>query len=280
MEQLLDGYDESSRDGVQLLVRRLLREGVLSEHAGAGPRRLPADLERDHEFAAVYERCAPVLMGSSAPMAFALYEAVRHVVARDIPGAFVECGVWRGGNPLLMVLTLQALGVDDRELYLYDAFDATWPDPDPADGTTSGMDHEQLLANNRELRRRAEEDDDGVRRECSVEVVRQRLVETGYPSARIHLIQGYVEQTLPARAPERAALLRLDTDLYRSTKHELETLYPRLSGGGVLIVDDYPTHTGATQAVDEYFQASGRRIFLSRIDTQGRIGVKEAAMAP
>lgn len=225
----------------------------------------------------IHERCAPFLMGG-APMAFALYEAVRHIVARNIAGAFVECGVWRGGNPLLVILTLQALGAEPRDLYLYDAYDATWPDPEPMDGTWTGLRYEDLLANNDALRVRAEEASRCVQ-EHSMEAVRRRLVETGYPPERIHLVKGYVEDTLPAHAPEQIAILRLDTDFYRSTRHELVTLYPRLVPGGVIIVDDYPTHAGATQAVEEYFAKTGERMFLGRIDIQGRIGIKEAATA-
>ena len=85
-----------------------------------------------------------------------------------------------------------------------------------------------------------------------------------------------VEDTLPAQAPERIALLRLDTDWYESTKHELEQLYPRLADGGVLIIDDYGHYEGARQAVDEYFAETGERVLLNRIDYTGRIAVKQA----
>lgn len=281
LEELLDGYDESSRATVQRLVALLLREGVLCTEGPPRARRLPRDLEAEPDFPRIYERCAPFLMGTSAPMAFALYQAVRHIAMRDIPGALVECGVWFGGNPLLMILTLQALGAGPRDIYLYDTFEATWPDPEAPDATLSGSSQQDLLANNQELhRRRAQEPEDGARAHAwDVEAVRQRLVDSGYPRERLHLVKGYVEDTLPAQAPGQVALLRLDTDFYRSTKHELVTLYPRLAPGGVLLVDDYPTHAGATQAVEEYFRELGQRIFLSRIDTQGRIGIKEADIA-
>ena len=69
-------------------------------------------------------------------------------------------------------------------------------------------------------------------------------------------------------------MLRLDTDWYESTKHELEHLFPLLSPGGALIIDDYGHWDGARRAVDEYFSASGRRVLLSRIDYTGRMTLK------
>ena len=82
---------------------------------------------------------------------------------------------------------------------------------------------------------------------------------TGYPPERIHFVRGPVEETLPAGAPDEIALLRLDTDWYESTRHELEHLYPRLAAGGVLLVDDYGHWEGARKAVDEYFADHGDR---------------------
>jgi O-methyltransferase len=85
-------------------------------------------------------------------------------------------------------------------------------------------------------------------------------------------VKGKVEDTIPANIPERIALLRLDTDFYRSTRHELEHLYPRLERGGVLIIDDYGAYVGARQATDEYF--ASRPFLLNRIDEHVRCGVK------
>jgi hypothetical protein len=82
-----------------------------------------------------------------------------------------------------------------------------------------------------------------------------------------------VESTIPEHAPESIALLRLDTDWYESTRHELTHLYPLLVPGGVLIIDDYGHLQGARKAVDEYFR--DRPILLSRTDYSGRIAVKQ-----
>ena len=99
------------------------------------------------------------------------------------------------------------------------------------------------------------------------------MEETGYPAARIHYCAGRVEDTLPAQAPERIALLRLDTDWYESTRHELEHLYARVPPGGVLIFDDYSTWQGARKAVDEFIAATGEPLLLVPI-AAGRIAVK------
>ena len=111
----------------------------------------------------------------------------------------------------------------------------------------------------------------------SVDRVRAAVESTGYPRERIHLVPGMVEDTLPAEAPEQVALLRLDTDWYASTKHELEQLYPRLTPGGVLIVNDYGHYEGARRAVDEHFAATGERVLLNRIDYTGRVAVERPA---
>jgi hypothetical protein len=84
-----------------------------------------------------------------------------------------------------------------------------------------------------------------------------------------------VEKTLPETRPEKISLLRLDTDWYESTRCELEYLFPLLSPGGILIIDDYGHWHGCRKAVNEYFSTRGIRIFLSRIDYTGRLAVKQ-----
>jgi hypothetical protein len=87
-------------------------------------------------------------------------------------------------------------------------------------------------------------------------------------------VEGRVEDTLPARAPEQISLLRLDTDWYESTYHELEHLYPRVVAGGIVLIDDYGHWAGARQAVDDYFARASSPPFLVRVDYTGRIGIK------
>jgi predicted O-methyltransferase YrrM len=107
-----------------------------------------------------------------------------------------------------------------------------------------------------------------------MEDVAEALRTTGYDQRRVHLIKGKVEDTVPGAAPETIALLRLDTDWYESTRHELEHLFPRLSPGGVIIIDDYGHWQGARRATDEYLQQNRIRLLLNRIDYTARIGVK------
>ncbi len=111
----------------------------------------------------------------------------------------------------------------------------------------------------------------------SRESVAQLLAATGYEEDLIHLVEGPVEETIPETAPDEIALLRLDTDFYQSTLHELVHLYPRLAPWGVLVIDDYGNLEGARQAADEYFR--DQRIFLQRVDHGARIAVKQDAAA-
>ena len=101
------------------------------------------------------------------------------------------------------------------------------------------------------------------------------LYETGYPEEKIHFVQGRVEETIPASAPDSISLLRLDTDWYESTKHELVHLFPRLSPSGVIIIDDYGHWKGCRKAVDEYFDTGDHpQLLLNRVDYSCRIAVK------
>ncbi len=107
-----------------------------------------------------------------------------------------------------------------------------------------------------------------------IEAVRSALLTSDYPEDRLHFVQGPVEETLPDAAPPELALLRLDTDWYESTLHELEHLYPRLAPGGILIIDDYGHWEGCRRAVEEYFARNPPMPLLQRIDYTGRLAVK------
>ena len=219
---------------------------------------------------AIIERALPFTMTGPARLQ-ALVDAVRYVVARDLPGDFAECGVWRGGSVLAMVLTLQELGVDDRDIHLYDTFE----------GMTAPTEHDVSPLEVPALETwQATADGERAWSELfssevyDEEQVRATVLATGYPAERVHLIKGPVEETLRAHVPDRLALLRLDTDWYESTRAEMEILYPRLAGGGVLIVDDWGHWEGARRAVEEHFAAHGSPLLLNRIDYTGRIGIK------
>jgi hypothetical protein len=202
----------------------------------------------------------------------AVIDAVRYCTARSLDGAFAECGVWRGGSVLAMLLTLLELERADRDVFLYDTFEGMTA---PSERDVSSHDPPALETWNTARSRGEEPWPEYFDPELTgEEAVKRLLASTGYPAERLHLVRGPVEQTLPARAPERLALLRLDTDWYESTKHELEQLYPRLVPGGVLIVDDYGHWQGAREAVDEYFAAHGPAPLLQRVDYTCRMAVK------
>jgi hypothetical protein len=222
----------------------------------------PVDL--DPAWIEVIERVAPYSQTSPERLA-AVCSATEHVVRRGLPGALVECGVWRGGSMMAAALTLLRLGAGDRDLFLFDTF-AGMTRPAEVDRDWSG---EPVLKGWARYQAGDEADPCAV----GVEEVRAALASTGYDPGRLHFVQGPVEETVPSRAPAEIALLRLDTDWYESTRHELEHLYPRLVSGGVLILDDYGWWEGARQAVDEFLAESGERLLLLRA-ASGRIAVK------
>lgn len=220
----------------------------------------------DEQTAEIVRRVMPFTMTSAARVV-ALCDAVRYIVANRIPGDIVECGVWKGGSMMAVAHTLIALGDAARALHLFDTFEGM-PPPSDKDVAITGESAERLMA------RSDPRDPESVWCVASLEEVRTALLGTGYDPARVRFVKGRVEETLPAEAPERIALLRLDTDWYESTKHELEHLYPRLVRGGVLIVDDYGHWSGAKRAVDEYLENQGVALFLQRIDYTGRCAIK------
>lgn len=223
------------------------------------------DLEA--EFLQLYELCRAETMTSIERM-YALYHATCYVLDRNIPGDFVECGVWRGGSLMLMAHTLLARGCTNRMIWLYDTFDGVTPPTDDDVQEMSGRPAVDIL---HEHERSQDNPFWGI---APLSLVENNLRRTGYPMHRFRFIEGDVLKTIPAQAPERLAVLRLDTDWYKSTRHELEHLYPRLSAGGVLIVDDYGYWRGARKATDEYFEGVSARPLLNRIDYTGRICVK------
>ena len=227
--------------------------------------------DADQTARGIVEQANPHTMTGPARL-LALVEATRYCVERELPGAFAECGVWRGGSVLAMILTLQSLGRDDRDIYLYDTFEGMTA---PGEHDVSEFDPPAA-----ETWREAEEGGDRAWPQFFDEqvfneaVVRETVLGTGYPEARLHFVRGRVEETVPDQAAERLALLRLDTDWYESTRHEMEHLYPRLVPGGVLIVDDYGHWKGSRRAVDEYLERTGGPLLLNRIDYAARIAVK------
>jgi hypothetical protein len=214
----------------------------------------------DDALIALCERVRPYTLTSPERIA-ALRDTVRHLARAGVPGAFVECGVWRGGSMMVVALTLLEEGATDRHLHLFDTF-THMPFPGEEDVDLFGV-------------KAADVFDQAAEAEAfsylSLDEVRAALEATGYPAERMHFVPGMVEDTIPEQAPAQIALCRLDTDWYVSTRHEMEHLFPRIVPGGALIVDDYGHFMGAKQAVDEYFAAHGPEVLLQRIDFTGRL---------
>ncbi|MDP7642039.1 MAG: TylF/MycF/NovP-related O-methyltransferase [Alphaproteobacteria bacterium] len=223
---------------------------------------VPHDMEP--EFIELYERARAYTLTSVECM-YCLYQTVKYICRSGIPGAMVECGVWRGGSTMMMALTLESLGDRSRDIYLYDTF-AGMTRPENVD--VRSQDGMEQVSRWQAFQRNGYNE----WAHATLEEVRANMRFTGYPQNKLHYVEGDVEASIPATAPDEIALLRLDTDWYRSTHHELVHFYPRLAPRGALIIDDYGAYEGSRKAADEYF--ADMPIFLGRIDEAARIGFK------
>ncbi|MCH2181946.1 MAG: TylF/MycF family methyltransferase [Mariniblastus sp.] len=217
------------------------------------------------EFIEIIKSVQPYTM-TSPERVFALCNAVDYILQNQIAGSFVECGVWRGGSMAAVARTLLNRGVNDRSLWLYDTFDGM-SEPTDKDVDFLGKTASHLL--------QAEDPQDAKSVWCrsSIGQVRSVMEQTSYPHQQINLVEGKVEETLLQHRPAQIALLRLDTDWYESTRLELEMLFPLISPGGVLIIDDFGHWQGCRRAVEEYFRKHQVSMMLNRIDYTGRIGI-------
>lgn len=200
----------------------------------------------------------------------AVCSATEYILRYQIPGAFVESGVWLGGSSMAAALTLVRNGVTDRDFHLFDTFEGI-PAPGEHDALIGG-DHESLMKWWK--KENAKREGGAAWLDAPVEKVEANMASTGYPLERVHCHPGLVEDAVPANAPEQIAFLRLDTDYYSSTKTELEVMFPRLSPGGVLIIDDYGFTAGTRKAVDEFLETWSEPLHLSRIDSCGRLVIR------
>jgi O-methyltransferase len=287
-DRLLERVPPAHRAAFAKAVDELREMGLVSAAEAEGPsegelRTLEFELTRHSDvyrdisatapgFLELYYRVQPYTL-TSVPLAFGLYEAVRYIAEADIPGAIVECGVWRGGSMLLAALALLELNKTDRQLWLYDTFAWEWESAGDTDGYVFEPESDSAARRSAAILRR-DSDEDSVRAGTSVDEVVSLIIGAGYPAENVIAVPGLVQDTLPETAPTVISLLRLDTDMAESTSHELMTLYPRLSVGGVLLVDDYGKHRGATMATEAFFLQTGQRPLLTRLDIQGRIAIK------
>jgi hypothetical protein len=189
---------------------------------------------------------------------FDLWKVSRSILNNNIPGAFVECGVWRGGSAGIMGVAMQTYG-SQRPLHLFDSFEGL-PEPDRQDGSyaveySAGRADGRLAA---------------IKKcDATLDTVLGHLFERLHLDPKnVHFHVGWFQDTVPADAKQVGpiAVLRLDGDWYASTQVCLDHLYPLVSPGGVVILDDYYYWEGCRKATDEYRQAHGISAPMVRVD--------------
>lgn len=210
-----------------------------------------------------------------------LFQQVRHCEVNGIEGAFVECGVWKGGAVGLMALANNKFGQKRRHLHLFDAFDDIC-EPDPhVDGAyavnqiadLAGVERESLQGRLRPVK--GVYDSHGGH--GTVEIVKQLLEnKIGYDKSYLHYHEGWFQETLSLHKHQvdKIAILRLDADFYASTKICLETLYDKVVLGGFVIIDDYGTYEGCKKAVDEFRNAQRITSFMIHVNRDCRFWIK------
>jgi O-methyltransferase len=213
------------------------------------------------------EKVRPYTM-TSIERLLCLSNAVEHICKNKIEGDIVECGVWKGGSMMLVASKLMSLGEINRKLFLFDTYEGMSA-PTEFDKTFNKQDAKILLE-----KESNKENGDNIWCYSSIEEVKNNLYSIGYEKNNLIFIKGKVEDTLPYKEIKEIALLRLDTDWYESTKHELETLYEKLVIGGILIIDDYGHWSGAKKAVDEFIENRKLNLFLNRVDYTCRLAIK------
>lgn len=176
--------------------------------------------------------------------------AVETVLSEDIPGDFMETGVWRGGAVLLMKAILDAHSVTDRAVWCADSFEGLPPpnETDRAISDSADFSDRAFLA-------------------VSKEQVEANFRRFDLLDENVKFLKGWFSDTLPTAPIEKLAVLRLDGDLYESTMDALVNLYPKLQPGGFLIIDDYASWAGCKQAITDYRANHGITVEVQMIDS-------------
>lgn len=164
-----------------------------------------------------------------------LKQCAETVLRDGVPGDFIETGVWRGGASIFMRAILMAHAVHDRKVWLADSFRGL-PPPDaekyPADKGADWHEPEYLAV--------------------SLEKVKEHFSKYGLLDDQVRFLEGWFKDTLPKAPIDKLAILRLDGDMYESTMDAISSLYPKLSRGGFLIIDDYGAVEACRKAITDY----------------------------
>lgn len=231
-----------------------------------GPTILENFPDFEPHFAQIVEKTLPYTMTYPERL-YGLCKAVEYIHHHNIEGDVVECGVWKGGSSMCAMYALKHFNNVSRNFYMYDTFEGM-SEPGEKDADILGTSAQQQLATS------DKDDQRSVWCFSPIEEVENNVKLTQYPFDKVKLVKGKVEDTIPSTIPNKIALLRLDTDWYESTYHEMKHLFPRLVKGGVIIIDDYGHWKGAREAVDQYCKENNIQLLLNRLDYTGRIGIK------
>jgi len=239
-----------------------------SETESASTEKLLNGVDIDEESKQLYAEAMPYTM-TSLERVDVVVNSIDYISKNNIEGDIVECGVWRGGAMYVAAKALVKRNDFKRKFYLFDTYDVN------TFGGTKNLD-----VSDRDFLGKTAQDtiDDGSfnisQLNYHLEEVKKILESTGYPKENFIYVKGRVEDTIPYADISKISLLRLDTDWYESTKHELIHLFPQLVKDGILLIDDYGFWQGCRKACDEYFEEYNVKIMLHRTDFTGRSAIK------
>ncbi len=178
-------------------------------------------------------------------------DCIRTILKDNIQGDFIETGVWRGGATIFMRALLKELGIKDKTVWLADSFKGL-----PKPNSKSYPADEGIDLYNRPILT------------CSLEEVQNNFRIFGLLDKQVQFLSGWFKDTLPIAPVKNLSLLRLDGDLYESTLIALEHLYPKLSVGGFVIIDDYNAFPFCKAAVDDYRMKINCEELMIEIDNE------------
>lgn len=251
---------------IKTIVENLFSKlGYVINKKGMEASRLPIELEPDEVNLILNILKEKVSMASIERLSATLL-AAKYISVNNISGAYIECGVWRGGNSIIASYVFEKYN-DQRKCYLFDTYSGmTKPTQDDYSIATMVAASEKYNENI----------GDGVNNWClaSLEDVKSNFRKYSISTRNIEFIKGDVMNTIDSHPIDNIAFLRLDTDWYESTKKELESFYSKINRGGVLMIDDYGHWAGSKKAVDEFFDKLGYRPLMHTIDYTGRTVLK------